>query len=85
MCLLLLLMIDCGFRLSANNFLFVADTDSCKITLYQLLPIIQLIIGATLFTSIAHSIASQKQYYAQQRSLNVDFKVPTSPVLKTRV
>ena len=41
-------MIDCGFRLSANNFLFVADTDTCKITLYWLLPIIQLIIGATL-------------------------------------
>ena len=41
-------MIDCGFRLSANNFLFVADTDTCKITLYRLLPIIQPIIGATL-------------------------------------
>ena len=41
-------MIDCGFRLSANNFLFVADTDTYKITLYRLLPIIQPIIGATL-------------------------------------
>ena len=41
-------MIDCGFRLSANNFLFVADTDTCKITLNRLLPIIQPIIGATL-------------------------------------
>ena len=41
-------MIDCGFRLSANNFLFVADTDTCKITLYRLLRIIQPIISATL-------------------------------------
>ena len=56
-CLLLSLMIGCGFRLSANNFLFVADTDTCKITLYQLLPIIQPIIGATLIrihTTVFH-------------------------------
>ena len=60
-CLLLSLMIDCGFRLSANNFLFVADTDTCKITLYRLLPIIQPIIGATLvciyynhYTTVLH-------------------------------
>ena len=45
-------MIDCGFRLSANNFLFVADTDTCKITLYRLLPIIQPSIGATLIIII---------------------------------
>ena len=40
------------------------------------------------FTSIAHSIASKKQYYAQQRSYKSfehDFKAPTSPALKTAV
>ena len=41
-------IIDCGFRLSANNFLFVANTVTCKITVYQLLQSTQPIIGATL-------------------------------------